>query len=179
MPYAVKKICADCRHVNVFPVTKVEAAFELYERLRLYETSCPECGSLKIYSTEHPALKLDQELLDLWGRRSDYRFSPQDEAIILAEIDHLPLILATLDVKKYPREKLNTLTESICIMLYDHTANAEEYTAAENAKRSIGAELVRPELLKRKPDVRRADALIRGYVKAVVYPQLGLALEEE
>ena len=171
MNYQVKKTCANCKNVDSFQVSKIEAAFEKYNFSR---EPCTQCGSASYQSMSHPRPKPDQELLDIWGCDLSLFFMSQDEDIILADPDNLTLILQAIDQKIYLKSKIDVLVSSVCIMLYDLTANQEEHTDEENLEFVDLIELLQTELKKRQNSVICAENYILDYIKKVVFPQIGL-----
>ncbi|WP_211236727.1 hypothetical protein [Sporocytophaga myxococcoides] len=99
----------------------------------------------------------------------------QDEELFLAELDYFPMLLKAIDEQAYLKRKIDILIESICVLLYDNTFQSEEYTDEENEQRQRIAEEVRPELIKRKDKIIKAEGYIRDYVKEFVFPQIGIA----
>ncbi|MBO9701372.1 MAG: hypothetical protein J7604_14275 [Sporocytophaga sp.] len=99
----------------------------------------------------------------------------QDEELLLAKLDYLPMTLKAIDEQKYPKHKIDILIESICVLLYDNTFQSEEYSNEENELRQRIAEEVRPELIKRKDKILEAELHIMDYIKNVVFPQIGIA----
>lgn len=176
MEYNLKRTCADCKNVDLFPVSKMEAAFELYDNSTIWKTKCTKCGSDKGYSLQHAHPKLDKEILDIWGNDSKLFLMIQDEELFLAEYEYFPMILKAIDESKYLKSKIDVLVESICVLLYDYTVAPEEYSEKENKERESFAEKIRPELIKRKNRIIEAGDLVMEYIQEVVYPQIGISI---
>lgn len=174
MQYKLTRTCKDCKNEDSFSLTKVEAAFELYDSSVIWNTPCSNCDSVNCESLGHHHPKLDKELLDLWGNDSELYLMEQDEELFLAELEYLPMILESIDEGRYPSRKTNVLIESICVLLYDNTASRYEYSKEENEERENIAKKVRPELVKRIDRIKNAEAIIMDYIKDVVFPQIGL-----
>ena len=98
----------------------------------------------------------------------------QDEELILADFEYLPVLLDAIDDSSYMKFKIDILIEAVCVMLYDHTSGAEEYSDSENIERERIAQQIRQELIKGKQVVIDSQAYMSDYVKEGVYPQIGI-----
>ena len=178
MKYELKRACKNCDNIDLIKVTKIEAAFELYDASKIYSTKCSNCDSNSLKYLEHAHPKLDQEILDLWGRNENYRVSPQDEEIILAEIENLNLITKAIDENNYLESKQTVLIQTLCVLLYDYTVEPNENynLTADERNKIIGQ--IRPELIKRKKKIKELENWVMGYVKLVVFPQLNLKIDQ-
>ncbi len=174
MNYKLIRTCKDCNNEDSFTLTKVEVAFEQYNFNSIWESPCTICKSMNCSSISNPMIKVDRELLDLWGNDSNLHFMEQDEEIILAEIDYFPMILQAIDKEIYLRNKTNILIDAACVLLYEYTNYQDEYSQKENEIRKITARKIREELIKRKDKISRAEDVIMGYIKDNVFPQIGL-----
>ncbi|MFK7971134.1 MAG: hypothetical protein AB8F95_12240 [Bacteroidia bacterium] len=174
MKYQLSRTCGDCEYIDFFDLTKIEAAFDLYDHAAIWKSPCTQCGSEKANALGLNKPDFDKALLDLWGNDPKLFFMSQDEDLLLAEIEYLPLLLQTIDEDKYLEHKIHILVGALCILLYDHTVAPEEYTEQENKEREEIAQKVRPELIKRKRKIIEASAWIGDYVKKVVFPQIGI-----
>ena len=157
-------------------VTKIEAAFEIYDASKIYNIKCSNCDSDSLKYLEHAHPKLDQEILDLWGTTENYRVSPQDEEIVLAEIENLSLILKAIDENKYLESKQTVLIQALCVILYDYTVEPNENYNLTTDERNKIIDQIRPELIKRKNQIKEVENWILGYIKLVVFPQLNLEI---
>ncbi len=101
MSYLAKRCCKDCGNVDVFPLTKMEAAFWLYDTQKMWDTPCTKYSSTNCASTRHPSVTIDQKLLDIWGNDPKLYFLSQDEELIIGELDYLPLLLKAIDKGSY------------------------------------------------------------------------------
>lgn len=163
-------------HVDSIGLTKIEAAFGLYDSNKVWKTPCSNCGSINCESLGRRYPALDRELLDMWGNDLELFLTEQDQELLLAEYDYLPMLLDALDESKYLQSKLDVLVEAICILLYDNTVSPEEYSEKQNKERESIAVKVRPELIKRKDKILAAEDAVMDYIKEVVYPQIGLKI---
>jgi hypothetical protein len=179
MEYWITRSCRSCGSEDHIELTKEEAAFHLYDWKSVEQKACTVCGSTHCKSIAQHLVKLDLALLDQWGTNAQLRISDQDEHIILAEVDYLPIMLDAIDNQRYLPAKTNTLLEAVCVLLYDHVVNPFEYSPEENLKRSQVADSVRPELQKRKDLVRKASPGMMDYLKEVVFPEIGLTKDEK
>jgi len=112
----------------------------------------------------------------MWGNDPELRVLDQDEELILAEFEYLPMLLNAIDDSSYMGAKTDILIEAICILLYDYSVVSEEYSDPEKVEREQIAQQVRQELIKRKQIIIQSQAYMRDYVKEVVYPQIGIEI---
>lgn len=171
MEYIVTRTCAACKQMDDYPVTKVEAAFELYD---FWNIECSKCGSNRCMSLIHPKPELDEELLDLWGQNPKWQFCQQDEDIILAQMDNLPLLLKAVDQALYTEQKQNVIISALCVLLYDNIDVDDNLSDQEKKAHQKKVDTVLPELLKRKKIIENSKAYIMPYIKRVVFPTIGL-----
>ncbi len=174
MKYSTKRTCKDCNHIDIYPVTKIEAAFEGSNSSKIWKMPCSKCGSKNCSGVSYSIVSIDQELLDIWGKDSKLFFLSQDEELILAEIDYLPIILKAIDEGNYLKGKIEVLIEALCVLLYDNTVKRKEYSKEYIEAGEEIATMVRPELIKRKDMVFAARKRIWDYLKKGVFPQIGL-----
>jgi len=161
--YELKKASEDCEEIELIPVSKIEAAFELYDTSEIWETPCPNCSSTKVKYLEHAHPKLDKEILDLWGNNDNYKVDVQDEEIVLAKIENLELILDGIDKEEYLVNKQIILIQTLCVLLYDYTVEPTEiFKLSENERNKIIGQ-VRPELIKRLNKIKNTEK--RGIAK--------------
>ena len=174
MKYKVSRTCKNCGNVEETILTKVEAAFELYDSRAIWNQACTACGSKECKSISSHTPSLDEELLDIWGNDPELFFWQQDQELFLAEYDYFPLLLNAIDKSNYPKAKIDVLIEAICILLYDNTYPSQEFSKEEMAEREAIADKVRPELIKRKERIKQAGDWVMEYIQEVVYPQIGI-----
>lgn len=179
MEYTVDRSCKDCKNIDKFGLSKNEAAFQLYDKDKIWTSECSACGSINCKSISLKPPKYDKELLDLWGHDGQLFFMEQDEGLLLAEVEYFPMILNAIDKSEYLKGKIGILVESICILLYDNTAHSEEYSDEENMKRNEIADMVRSELIKRKAVISDNGDFVMDYIKEGVFPQIGLETEKK
>lgn len=177
MKYWVGRTCKDCGNEDRVELTKEQVAFQLYDK-SIERKVCSVFHSIQWQSIHHQIIKIDKALLAQWGADSNLAFLEQDEELILAEIEYLPIILEAIDAKGYLPGKITTLLEALCVLLYDNVANSEEYSQEENQKRQQVASEVIPELIKRKELIKGASPAIRDYIKEVVFPLMELNKNE-
>lgn len=173
MKYKLTKTCKDCSTVDVFELTKQQAAFSHVYNIEIFwNTGCSICGSKNCKMINTEPVKIDEELLNVWGMDSNLSFALQDEDIVLADIAYLDIILKSIDDAKFLDQKVDLLTSALCTLLYDNIVSQEEYTSDENQQRERIAVQVIRELEKRKSAVIRAQYLLSDYVKELVFPKL-------
>ncbi|MBE8727633.1 hypothetical protein [Flavobacterium hungaricum] len=173
MNYQLIRTCKDCRNEDIIELTKIECAFELNLRA-IWNKACSNCQSTAFYSLSKSFVAIDKEILDLWGCNEKLYLNEQDEEIILAEMDYLPLILSSIEENKYLKRKIEKLLEALCVLLYDNTEPSDEYSFEENIKREQRAAVIRPELIRLKDRIKACEENILEYIKEIVFPQIGL-----
>jgi hypothetical protein len=178
MEFKAIRTCKDCNTIDEYVLSKIDAAFSTRYQL-IQSKKCTKCSSDKWSSISYPSPELDKELLDIWGTDAKLYFIDQDEDVILAEEENLPLFLEAIDNKLYTQPKLNTLLAAICILAYDNIVAPEEYTTAENIQRKARADNALNELIKRKHLLTNLDWEIMDYVKEVVFPRLDIKTSVE
>ena len=174
MKYQLIRTCKDCKNEDIFELTKIQTAFELYDFKEIWNKECSKCNSTNCYSLKNPYIKLDKEILDIWGNDEKLYLNQQDEEIILAEMHYLSMILTEINDNKYLKRKIRVLLESICILLYDNTIICNDFSEEENQKREENAKIILPELIKIKEKIKESEEYIMEYIKVVVFPQIGI-----
>ncbi|HYD91422.1 MAG TPA: hypothetical protein VEA37_08050 [Flavobacterium sp.] len=118
---------------------------------------------------------LNKNLLDEWGYDPKKKFDQQDEEIILAEIENLELFLDAIDNSNYLQTKKDTLLGALCVLYYDNSIEDIVHTVDENTERKAILNTLLPELVKRNKLIKALPEWQLGeYVKAIVYPSIGL-----
>ncbi|WP_395762873.1 hypothetical protein ACH34F_17350 [Elizabethkingia anophelis] len=176
--YRIERTCRNCNYIDIFPLSKEEAAFGLYNAKQIWETSCSECGSSDAKFTSLIGPKIDESLIELWGRNPDYVFYEQDEEILIAGEDNYKIILRFIDEKKFSDKKMTILICSLCILLYDNIGNEKDYTIEENKRRKTIVKSLLRELRIRKSVVYSVEENLAGYLKQTVFPLLDLNIDE-
>lgn len=116
---------------------------------------------------------IDKTLLDKWGCDHEMTFDQQDEEIVIAEIGNLELFLDAIDNSDYLQVKKDILLAALCILYYDNVDTETPYAEDEEKGRILNAVL--PELVKRKKLIKNLPEWLLGeYIKAMVYPAIGL-----
>ncbi|ATA90109.1 hypothetical protein CGC58_10480 [Capnocytophaga stomatis] len=167
--YTVTKTC-QCGNKDSFPLTKIEAAFELFDDKRLWkETPCSKCGSTKTVSVSHSFPKIDQELFTIWSENPDYYFIEQDEDLMLAEMDNLDLLLDAFDNPSFPTEKKYVVVSALCVLLYDNRKLPDgKYSKEEKQEILENQSRILFELQKRKDEVMKYKDVISDYIWAKI-----------
>jgi len=174
LKYQLIRTCKDCENEDAFEFTKIQSAFELYDSNEIWKKKCSKCNSQNCSSLHHPFVKLDKEILDIWGNDEKLFLNPQDEEIILDKKQNLKTILNSLNEEKDLKRKIGILLESLCILLYDNSVISDEYSEEENQEREKNAKKVRPELIKMRDKIIELQEHIMEYIKVVVFPQIGI-----
>ena len=95
MEYISEGRCKECYKTTKIRLTKREMAFE---ELRETKFNCSFCNSNVFQSmTFGPIEWYDKILFDEWGKTESLHFYSQDEPIVLAELEHLNLLLSGID----------------------------------------------------------------------------------
>lgn len=163
--YKVERTCTVCGHTEQLIVTKREAAFELFDVDKALGQGCKNCSSTT-FTTSYQRPDLDLDLLKEWATNSDLCLMPQDEELLLADEQHVDMILEVLDTISIPNHKRNLLMDALCVIVYDNT-NKDNSQRDEQLKRRVIKELN-----KRQDKLKLADSWIMDDIKDVVYPQL-------
>ena len=150
MNYNLSKTCKVCKNIDSFELTKVQAAFELYDHNKIWNTQCSKCKSSNTESLSLNKPDIDEELLEIWTNNDTYYFMEQDEELIIAEISNYKHILKLIDSNEVKQNKVEILVNSLCVLLYDNAVNDFEYSQEENKTRKEILVEILPELKKRK-----------------------------
>ncbi|MFK8297760.1 hypothetical protein ACI76O_04790 [Capnocytophaga cynodegmi] len=163
--YNVTKTC-QCGNKDSFPITKIEAAFELFDDKKFWEeTPCSKCGSTKTISVSHSIPKIDQELFTIWSENPNYYFMEQDEDLILAEMDNLELLLESFDNQSFPIEKKYIVVNALCVLLYNNIKLPDEKYSKEEKQNMIENKTkILFELQKRKDEVLKYKDTVWSYI---------------
>jgi hypothetical protein len=165
--YEVTRKCTECGFEVKAPLTKREAAFELYDTKELFGLGCGVCGSEKNI-VEFPAMTLDEWILSEWAQDERLFLMKQDEELFLAQGEYLELILKALDSPRTLPNKKYVLLDSLCVIIYDNSVGDEgEFEPDIELKNRVIEELNR-----RKDLLIQAGEWIMDYIKEVVYPRL-------
>lgn len=160
--YSIYTECTPCGNRAHFPLTKKEAAFDLYDR-HLFKKPCHQCGAaVNAYSMDKPAI--DKELLDIWGQDEELYFLSQDEDLILADKTLLDILLQAIDEEKYLESKMHTMIYALLVLLRDLYRDKSQQEVYET---------VLQEALKRKAIIEKYR-MGKDYITKVAYPLLGL-----
>lgn len=170
MDYYIILTCKDCFHEEKIAISKIEAAFDLYDSKMLWEKPCLNCSSVAKKSMVYSKSNLDKELMELWLKNDNYYFLEQDEELWLAEMYNLDLILFALDHEDISESRELTLVETLCILIYDNHANEEEQSEDDKVERKRNLEIVLPEIIKRKHLIEKHKDNILDYLYKIVEP---------
>ncbi|WP_226163478.1 hypothetical protein [Hymenobacter terricola] len=165
--YVVNRKCTDCGFEVNAPLTKREAAFELFDATELFGPTCVVCGGSKSTGSFTMPM-LDEELITAWAQDEGLFVERQDEELILAEGRYLEMILGALDSPLTLLHKKHVLLSALCVIIYDNAVvDGKEWKPNNSLKqRAID------ELNKRKELLAQAGDSIMDYIQKVVYPQL-------
>ncbi|GGB67813.1 hypothetical protein GCM10007424_04750 [Flavobacterium suaedae] len=175
MEFLAQKQCKKCRNIDEYQITKIEAAFSLKDDF-IYNQACSKCGSKDYVSYSRDLVAVDQEILDIWGNNPSYHFLDQDEDLLLAYMQYMPILLNAVDNNLYPQEKLNIVILALCILLYDNTGDYSQYSAEESKKMQQNAAIIQAELLKRNNIIFKHQDVIMNYIKKRVFPLIDLKI---
>ena len=170
MNYNLLKTCKVCKNIDSFELTKVQAAFELYDQNKIWNTECSKCKSSKTESLSLNKPDIDEELLEIWTNNESYYFMQQDEELIIAEISNYHQILKLIDSNEINLSKVEILINSLCVLLYDNAVNDFEYSQEENKTRKEILVEILPELKKRKELLLKFESNIPNYIKDEIFP---------
>ncbi|UOR06110.1 hypothetical protein MUN82_03195 [Hymenobacter aerilatus] len=168
--YSITRKCKRCGNIDVFPLSKREAAFDLYNRYSLWYSECSNCNSTQCASLGRSYVYLDESLLREWAYSEALRVNEQDEEVILGDetISDVNALFDLLDDHSVLFTKKKIIIEALCVVLHDYlTGDGLEVSNTLAAR-------VRAELIKRKPMVVDSEDWIMDYVKQAAFPYLGL-----
>lgn len=170
--YTLERHCAACGHCNRVLLSREQAAFDLYDRERLWQhTPCSRCGACKTASLACDKPDLDAALLELWAQQPDWHFFQQDEDLYLAELAYLPLLLQTFDAAPLTPAKKAVLASALCMLLFNAlpaSADSNETALQKQQQRQQLLSVLRP----------RCEALMQcadqmpPYLRTAVLPWL-------
>lgn len=165
--YQIERECNKCSHLQKINVSKREAAFELYDINKILGNVCKKCDGDK-FTTKHPAKNIDFALFKEWAINPELYFMDQDEELILADEEHLDLILYTLDNIKIHKHKQDLLMDALCIIVYDNSLpinKSGDFFLRDKVINEINSRLEK---------LNDANEWIMDYIKEIVYPQLNI-----
>lgn len=164
--------CADCGFETKTTLSKIEAAFDLYDRNSIWNKPCEKCHSTNKKSVGYTKPNYDEEFLEQWFHNDSYRFLEQDEAVYIAEMENLDWIISYLDRNDISNYKESVLAEALCVLVYDNYANEEEQSAKDKIIRKKNLNHILPEVIKRKEIILKHKEYIFDYLFDVVEPFL-------
>lgn len=157
-----------CGNVDLIEVTKIEAAFNLKDK-EIWNLKCSKCGGKNATSVIGNLPEIDRELLNVWINNTDYLFCEQDEELTLAQYpENIDLYIEFIDNDSVPKEKINSLIDALCVMIYDRS----EKTDSDENKQIV--DKISSELKKRENKVISAQNWIMDYIKKVSFPIIGI-----
>ena len=120
-------------------------------------------------ATSTPAI--NHELLDEWSREPKLSFSRQDEDLLLADRETLPLLLTFVQRRDILASKRSILLSALCVLIFDNTPDPDD----PHAEGDFELAATVAEFLSRNSWLFSEinDDYIYDYIKAEVYPQIG------
>ncbi|MDO5106559.1 hypothetical protein [Capnocytophaga sp.] len=162
--YILTRICK-CGNKDDFTLDKITAAFELDFEKYWKRTPCSRCGGTKTDSVSHSIPKIDAELLKIWSENPDYQFSQQDEDLLLAKMENLPLLLSFFDDKNLSQPKKAVIASALCTLLFDNLKlKGENYSAEQKSQMQENQAVLLPELIQRKNEILAFKDSIWAYI---------------
>lgn len=162
-------VCAKCRHEHSRQLSPEIAAFVQRNQ---WDTTCPKCGGSKYASVSFPRPSLTEPLLDEWSSNHDLSFSDQDEDLLLATAEDVPLLSHFVKRCDIPEQKRATLLSALCVIVYENTFDPSDPNAA------IDTKLADRVIQFLKDNIQLFDEIdtdyLYEYIMEDVYPQLGL-----
>jgi hypothetical protein len=156
------RTCGDCDNQETRELDKIDAAFVKHSR---WDDPCRECGSEQFSSKSLPMPRLDNEILEAWAKTPDLQLLDQDEDLILAAVENLPLLKSFVVRDDVLPEKRAMLLSALCVLISDsdpdtNTQARDGAVKFLNNNRHLFEEI--------------GDDAIFEDIKATVYPLVGL-----
>ncbi len=166
--YYIERTCKTCHHVDKFPLTKKQRAFELYDSKQIWNSPCSNCKSSECESISlGPPVYIDKELLLEWGKNSELSLMPQDEELLLAEETYVDLMFDLLDNENILPNKRKIFADALCVIIYDNLV--------DNPNKNLSLLDSLTEKLKARVHLlEEARDWIPDYIKDIAYPHIGV-----
>lgn len=114
---------------------------------------------------------MDKEVLLEWATHADLTILQQDEDLMLADVESLPLLKQFVHRSDILPGKLSILLSALCVLVYDNIPHEDDPAASnETLLKDVTRFLVDNVQLFQSID----DSYIHNYVKGAVYPRIGL-----
>ena len=114
---------------------------------------------------------LDRDALQAWATDADLTILQQDEDLMLADAETLPLLKEFIQGKDTLPAKRSVLLSALCILIYDNIPDEDDPSAAKRELQEDATQFLVDNIqLFQTID----DGYIYHYVKLAVYPRIGL-----
>ena len=161
------RTCSDCESEETRKLEKLEAAFVQHTN---WDEPCGGCGGTQFSTMSLPMPNLDQEIMEAWIADEDLNLMDQDEDIILASKENLELLKAYVVRDDALSDKRQMLLSGLCVLVYESDETEDAQTLEDAIKFLKNNRHLFEEI---------GDGAIFGYIKKVVYPQIGLNVPDE
>lgn len=167
--YRQTRTCAACAREESRQLPAELAAF--VERSH-WSAPCQHCGSETFSAIGTSRPPLDRELLNEWSSHSDLSFSVEDEDLIMADAEALPLLQEFVQRRDIPETKRAILLSALCVIVYENTFDPADPSA------DIDEEIATAVIEFLKEHIWLFDEIdtdyLWPYIVEDVYPQIGL-----
>jgi len=156
------RTCGECGNEETRELEKIKAAFVQHNR---WDSPCGNCGNEQFSSLSLPMPNLDDEIMEVWAQDADLHLLEQDEDLILAADENLPLLKAFVVRDDVLIDKRSIMLSALCVLIHDGDSNG-------NGEASDGA----VEFLNNNRHLFEeiGEDAIFDYIKEVAYPLVGL-----
>lgn len=114
---------------------------------------------------------LDEDVLQAWATNADLTILQQDEDLMLADAETLPLLKQFVQRNDILPAKRSVLLSALCVLVYDNIPDEDDPALGdEKLLNDVTQFLVHNVQLFQTID----DGYIHDYVKTAVYPRIGL-----
>ncbi|MFP9113382.1 hypothetical protein ACLI1A_05535 [Flavobacterium sp. RHBU_3] len=165
------KYCANCAQNIHLEVNDTATTFSDYENL--IALPCNNCNMNVFNHIDLNTIKIDKQILDVWGKHPNLYFFEQDEEIILADEANIALFIDAIDNSNYLQFKKEILLTALCVLFYDNRVKDDGYTEEENEVRKGIALNILPYLKLKKGMIHKLpDWLLLDYIKDVLFLEI-------
>ena len=161
------RTCSDCESEETRKLKKLQAAFIQHSH---WDQPCEECGGSQFSTMSLPMPNLDSEIMEAWIADENLDLMEQDEDLILASKENLPLLKDFVVRDDAKPHKRTMLLSALCVLAYDSNDSGDASTLEETIKFLKNNRHLFEEI---------GDESIFDYIKKLIYPKIGLSLPDK